>query len=81
MTASLDEIQTVLRQKMLGKNNGGRGEIRKTFKYFDKAGTGVVSYDSFMNVLRHENMVLSDAQAKELMRAYDTDGECCCCPP
>ena len=65
---------------MLARNSGGRAEIRKTFKYFDRDASGQVTYPEFLEVLRHENMRLNDRQAKELMAKYDLNGMCLSLP-
>ena len=69
------EVKQLVQDKIRGRLTSGPSELRRTFQFFDRDGSGAIEYPEFRRVLK-ENVGLQfgDKLYAQLMAAYDDDG-------
>ena len=48
--------------------------LKKTFKYFDKSGKGVITRMDLRNILRHLGMNPTEDEIEDMINNYDENG-------
>ena len=69
------EVKQLVQDKIRGRLTSGPSELRRTYQFFDRDGSGAIEYPEFRRVLK-ENVGLQfgDKLYAQLMAAYDDDG-------
>ena len=70
-TLSVDEVESLLREKVAK----AAVNIRKSFRKADKDFSGYIDYDEFRIMLEEMGIHMKDTDLVTLMRKYDHDGE------
>mmetsp|Transcript_35432 Transcript_35432/g.92235 ORF Transcript_35432/g.92235 Transcript_35432/m.92235 type:complete len:761 (-) Transcript_35432:573-2855(-) len=68
-------IVAEIREKIHARISTGPFQLRRSFKYFDRDGSGEIDQSEFFNVMKDMGMVLNDEQTQELFRLFDLDGD------
>jgi Ca2+-binding EF-hand superfamily protein len=68
-------LEEQLREKAAGNLSSGPYEMRRTFKYFDRDGSGTVELSEFKEALKRFHFNASDKDIKTLFSLYDANGD------
>lgn len=69
---SVREFRTLLEEKLVN-NAGGSHGVRRAFKIFDPAGTGLITYSQFTDALHRLNINPTPDSMKAILREFDAD--------
>jgi Ca2+-binding EF-hand superfamily protein len=72
----IKKVRQLVLDKVRGRLVGGPSELRRTYQFFDRDGSGSIEYPEFRRVMKeHVGLQFSDKIFAELMRVYDDDGK------
>ena len=49
------------------------GSLKQAFEYFDKDGSGKITYDELLMVLNEENPIIGEDEVKQMIEEVDID--------
>ena len=73
-TLSPERIESMLRDKVMGRSKGGPMELRRAFTHFDKERDGFIGRDAFAKVLHQFHLPLRPGELDALIARYDSTG-------
>eukprot|EP01043_Picozoa_sp_COSAG02_P027730 COSAG02_NODE_1648_length_11502_cov_30.464439_5_plen_1094_part_00 len=72
----IKQVRQLVLDKVRGRLVGGPSELRRTYQFFDRDGSGSIEYPEFRRVMKeHVGLQFSDKIFAELMKVYDDDGK------
>ena len=67
----LHEMEQMMRDKLQQRTKTGPFQLRKTFKYFDRDGSGGIDFDEFQRAMELMGFAFTDLQQLALFARYD----------
>ena len=67
----LQEMEQMMRDKLQQRTKTGPFQLRKTFKYFDRDGSGGIDFDEFQRAMELMGFAFTDLQQLALFARYD----------
>jgi len=71
----VDYIEKSIREKLNQRTTSGPFQLRKTFKYFDRDGSGDIDFSEMRYAFKIMGFSFTDLQVLALFARYDGDGE------
>lgn len=71
----VDGIEKMIREKLNQRTTSGPFQLRKTFKYFDRDGSGDIDFSEMRYAFKIMGFSFTDMQVLALFARYDGDGE------
>ena len=69
--AKIQEMEQMMRDKLQQRTKTGPFQLRKTFKYFDRDGSGGIDFDEFQRAMELMGFAFTDLQQLALFARYD----------
>lgn len=70
----IQEMEQMMRDKLQQRTKTGPFQLRKTFKYFDRDGSGGIDFDEFQRAMEMMGFAFTDLQQLALFARYDESG-------
>jgi len=67
----IQEMEQMMRDKLQQRTKTGPFQLRKTFKYFDRDGSGGIDFDEFQRAMELMGFAFTDLQQLALFARYD----------
>jgi len=69
----IDDMEQLMRDKLQQRTSTGPFQLRRTFKYFDRDGSGGIDLEEFSRAMRSLGFDFADVQLMALFARYDTN--------
>ncbi len=73
----IHEMEQMMRDKLQQRTKTGPFQLRKTFKYFDRDGSGGIDFSEFQRAMELMGFQFTEIQQLALFARLDTLQECC----